>query len=284
MKIIILIVTFFAFFFWFLMFMSSPMLLDGRTNSVPDWRILLALVAILFFPVLIGLVYILFGWTFLGLSPKIFLILCFLASITAATVMGYPRFFLLSLQGIPSSGPFVSEKGVFYDGLLIPGADSKTFAAVKDSTYEYFADKNHVYSDGKIVVGADPQTFHCSMPGALYSVYWLDHQHVYTSRGVVIPEADARTFQSLGEGNFGRDAKHVFHREKIIADADAASFQALDLGYFKDQRHVYYLDSQTGFRRLDGADAASFVVTSRNDHNPSDAKDKNRIYKDGNAL
>jgi len=285
MKIVILILTVFAFFYWFLMYMSSPMLLDGSGNSVPGWRTLAILVAILFLPVLIGAIYVFFGWTFLGLSPKFFLIACFLISVIATSLMGYPRFFYLSFQGIPSSGPFVSEKGVFFDGKLIPGADPKTFAAIDDSTYEYYSDKDHVYRYDKILVGADPKTFHCAQPGAPYQVYWLDHQHVYTSGGDVLPEAEASTFQSLGDGDLGKDAQHVFFRREIMAQFDATSFQVLGLGYLKDHHQVYYLDpNDDKIRVLDGADASSFVVTSINDNEPSDAKDKNKVYKNGHAV
>lgn len=250
MKILILITTFFAFGVWFIMFMSSPMLLTGSSGETTDWKILLIITGIILFPILIGGFYVFFGWTFLGLSPKIFIILCAAISVISTSMMGYPKLYILAFQGIPHTGLFISEKGVYLHGDLIPGADPKTFEVIQDSRSGYYRDQNHVYFYEKAIPEANPATFHRASPEtALYHVYWLDDKHVYTG-GKLIPEADAKTFEALGEGAYGRDSKNVFYRGKIIEGADPQSFE---------------------------------ITAGEDDGKPTDTKDKNRSYSLGVA-
>lgn len=249
MKIFILTVL--AFGFWFFMMMMSPMLVSAPSNEPASWKVLLFLAGIIFLPVILGGIYLHFGWSLWGLSPKLFIGLCFIASISFATLMGYPHFFMLAFRRIPYQGVYVSKDGVYMQGELIAGADPKTFTAVDDSDGDYYKDKNQVYRYEQILQGADPATFHAASPKkALYRVYWLDHQHVYSS-GVLVPEADVKTFEALGQGSYARDSKHVFFRGKIVEGADPQSFE---------------------------------ITEDENSETVADSKDKNRSYKSGKAL
>jgi hypothetical protein len=229
--------------------MTSPMLV-AAPGAVVNWKVLLAIALIILFPILIGGTYVFFGWTFLGLSPKIFILLTIVLSIVSSSMIGYPRLYRLAFQGIPISGLFISDKGVYLSGNLIPGADPKTFESIPGAGYGYYRDQNHVYLYEKVIPEANPASFRSSLETAPYPVYSQDDKHVYVS-GNLVPEADVKTFEVLGQGTYGRDSQHVFYRGKIIEGADPQSFE---------------------------------VTAGDDDDSPTDAKDKNQVYRLGKAV
>jgi hypothetical protein len=168
-------------------------------------------------------------------------------------------------------------KNVFFDNELIPAADPATFEIVELSSgvpTEYQKDKNTVYfcgddcnpviTGGGIpapVSGADPATFD-SLPGAQFTSFAGDHEHVYYY-GKIVYGADPKTFALLCVPGsvygavclFAKDEKKVYVITDFVggieplADADPSTFTLANLVLCgpecpfaaQDNRHKYDL-------------------------------------------
>jgi hypothetical protein len=75
------------------------MLTSDPTGNPYNIRTILILLTVIFFPVLFGVLYMFFDWTFFGLSPRVFMSLCVVIPIIFASVIGYPQFFMKALKG-----------------------------------------------------------------------------------------------------------------------------------------------------------------------------------------
>ena len=69
----------------------------------------------------------------------------------------------------------------------------------------------------------------------------------------------SRTTSSCEDNDYGKDSKNVYFKNFKIKEADAESFEILGQGYFKDKRYVYFhgerledSDSRKGVRIIDG--------------------------------
>lgn len=112
-------------------------------------------------------------------------------------------------------------------------------------------DATHVYAEGVLLVGADPKTF-----VVLGDYYGKDDRHVYwITHGEEGPNpheidgADPQTFATLPEGDaVAKDKNHVYWMGALfpVPDADPATFVLMSgdcgtyCGYFaRDKNHVY---------------------------------------------
>jgi hypothetical protein len=104
----------------------------------------------------------------------------------------------------------------------------------------------------------------CSLPDGMKSGYKIEEGEVvmytgFPARRAVVGEADAKTFKALSN-EYGKDAKYVFLRGKIILNADPATFQLLGGSYAKDKNHGYTRDE------IISEDTANFsIVPNRNE-------------------
>jgi hypothetical protein len=119
--------------------------------------------------------------------------------------------------------------------------------------------------------GADVPTF-----VSLDSTYARDKSHVYLD-GVVLPNADASSFELLSRPGFGKDRSHVFQRDRAISD-DPTHFELLDGELAKDSHAVYWSDGS-----VLSDDPASFAIVSNNDHYLF-TKDTNAVHVNGVAI
>lgn len=128
---------------------------------------------------------------------------------------------------------------VYFKGTIIPELESSTLSVVsqnylKDAKIVYFQnglDKNNVIKD------ADPATF---LPIQIYDNLWSkDAKHVYFN-GDLIPLADPGTFTALN-GRYGKDKNRGFFMDKIFPNVNITTFTAnfQDVWYAKDNNHVY---------------------------------------------
>ncbi len=93
---------------------------------------------------------------------------------------------------------------------------------------------------------------------------------------VPLEGADAKTFQKMEDGDYGKDARRVYHEAAFMPGADPATFKALGSGFAGDAAHMYY-DGKV----IEGSsplDAASFRILSQAG---SRARDKNHVYDGG---
>ena len=143
-------------------------------------------------------------------------------------------------------GDYASDYGaVYYDGSIMPAADTMTFKVLEDGSYaqdqwhvyyagsvisdepqafslldqDYAKDSVHAYYDGQKVIGADMQTF--SLPaGGDNSAYAIDAHSVYFE-GNVLTGADPSTFViesgALGKAEYdARDAHHYYEYGEVV--------------------------------------------------------------------
>ena len=75
------------------------------------------------------------------------------------------------------------------------------------------------------IEGTEPDGRHCTY-ACDGSAFAKDALHVYL-KGLVVPSADAITFQHLG-GNYAADSKHVFWQDRILEGAKPEGFRVVD--------------------------------------------------------
>ena len=132
-----------------------------------------------------------------------------------------------------------SATAYFY-GAKLEGSDSASFQALNDN---YAKDKTGGYHFGDRVVGSDGPTFE-----ALNALYAQDRTSTYC-RGKRMDEADRASFKALGKGAFAKDARHVYAWDGntdtvAIISADPQTFEPLeDSDYGRDSRHAFYSQS-----------------------------------------
>jgi hypothetical protein len=124
-----------------------------------------------------------------------------------------------SLQ--PIRGRIAKDKNaVYFDGVLIPGADPQTLAPVSSWV---FKDRHAVYGQGHKLAEVDPQTVRSSK----YERYLIDRNGVYFITGKRLPHLDAESFEELHHG-WVKDKNGVHYWGKPF-DADPETFVQVPL-------------------------------------------------------
>jgi hypothetical protein len=183
---------------------------------------------------------------------------------------------------------------VFYNGSVIPQADSATFELMASP---FSRDSRHVYASGT-VFSDDPLHFeildeNLSRDGQ--HVYWSDknisddpahlvvmgswddYTYIKDSKSVfvnggVIANADPGTFEVISDA-YSRDVSHVFYFNEPISGADAITFEIIEGPYAKDSTHVYWLANV-----ISDADPAAFRVLNATFECSADAQ--SAFYQD----
>lgn len=269
MKIFIQIVATFFLGYWPILVMTSVMLFDAP-GSVNNLTAILWALAVVFCPVIIGVLFYIFGQTFWGLSPRHFLLATIIVPILASFVFGYPKLLLNRSKGISSDGYFVKDDKVYYDGKLIE-AKPPGFEVV-DKYKIYARDADHVFFRGKILADVDAKTFRDAL--ATPTSYYADSKSVIFD-GRSLAGSDPESFVQLkspdGEPTtFFKDKNSVYWIGQKITGLQASTVKALSQSYLSDAAHVFYIQKQVA-----GADAASFVSLAEYE---SWGKDKNSLF------
>ena len=100
--------------------------------------------------------------------------------------------------------------------------------------------------------------------------YKIKGYHVYLYDSI-INDADPASFEVL-KYEYSKDKKHIYFGTKTFHTADPATFKVLEHGYSKDKDNVYY-DYYTG-KTIPGADPVTFAVFDL-----EITKDKNTVYQ-----
>ena len=177
---------------------------------------------------------------------------------------------------------------VYANGVALHKSQPATFRALNHS---YGCDDTHVYYDWHILEDANPRQF-----VVLDSVMGKDNTNLYVRDQRLSHNADAATFRLFDNGEdtdtYGKDGSHVFsiwygapNPVVEIAGADPATFVPLERYYAKDNRNVYYRDSDTKSAiKLEGADPSTFEVIPYMARTAWDAKDRHRQYCAGKSM
>ena len=261
------IVTTFLLCLWPIVAMTSVMMFaaPGSTDNTSN---IVTVIAVLFYPAILGAIYWLTGTAFWGLSAKTFFISTVALPLAASLYFRYPRLLLNSLRGISSVGYAVKEGKVFYKGIEIQ-AEAQTFKVLETETAK---DANRVFYRGKVIEAADAESF--SLFTDVSASFSKDKNRVYYE-GKVIDGADAKAFKPLVFENtdyrqFFIDNDNVFLFNKKIADVDASSAALVSPNHLKDKSVVYFLD-----QKIEGADPETFQLVN---FDASLSKDKNAVY------
>ena len=177
---------------------------------------------------------------------------------------------------------------VYANGVALHKSQPATFKALSRS---YGCDDTHVYYDWHILEDATPRQF-----VVLDSVMGRDNTNLYVRDQRLSHNADAATFRLFDNGEdtdtYGKDKSRVYFvchwaQKPVveIAGADPATFVPLERDYAKDDRNVYYRNSETESTiKLEGADPSSFEVIPRTARTAWDAKDRHRQYCAGKSM
>lgn len=267
MKIFFQILTSFALAYWPILLMTSVMIFDAPRSTDNKQAILMAL-AVVFLPMILGLLYFFFNQTFWGISPKIFLIITVVVPILASLLFGYPKLLLNNMKGVSSNGYFVKDDKVYFEGNLIEA--KPTNFEVVDEFKDYAKDAASVYFRGRRIDGADPKTFKTVFES---SQYFRDDKSVYF-KGKALPGSDAATFVKLKiadqTSTYYKDKNSVYWFGRKIEGLKPDSTKVLSETYLVDSDSVFYFE-----KKIVGADPASFAVFPDQE---SLAKDKRALY------
>ncbi|ERK55237.1 DKNYY domain-containing protein [Leptotrichia sp. oral taxon 879] len=186
------------------------------------------------------------------------------------------------------SFPYFSSSEIKTRKVSIDGLDVKSFKVLendKDSYTDYYVDKSNVYMDKdnlKKITGADRNSF--EILG--YSIA-RDKNNVY-NEGEKLENVDIASFKYFDYG-IAKDKNRVFYidRHKDIENADAKTFERMgESYYFRDKNNVFalkndYSDSNynSGLEVLKNIDRNSFDIL-----NNEIGKDKNGVYYFGEKI
>jgi len=118
---------------------------------------------------------------------------------------------------------------------------------------------------------ADAATFK-----ALDSTFGVDKSHVYLN-GILLPDADAASFELLERSGFGKDRDHVYQHDRIVSE-DPNHFELLDGELAKDSRAVYWSDGS-----VLSEDPTHFAIISNTAHYLY-TRDGHMVHVNGNPI
>ena len=115
-----------------------------------------------------------------------------------------------------------------------------------------------------------------------------DEGHVFEQDKIILPDAEAKSFELLDDHDFGKDNYNVYYLSHsqpfAIKGIDVESFEILGRSYLRDKNHIYNTHQYESIEKLELVDAASFEATNYDATTNSDAKDKNHYYYDGEIV
>ena len=155
---------------------------------------------------------------------------------------------------------------------MIKGLDPVTF---EDLNGNFYKDKNGVYYEGMLMKGIDSKSFepfvnytHVKDKNGIYSFYQKENE-VVVEKVEISPEIDLKTLQPIENySEYSKDKNNVYYHFQKIGGADIKTFEPEGYSIGKDKMGVYY---ET--RKVNGVDVNSFEVL-KNDF----FKDKNNVY------
>lgn len=146
---------------------------------------------------------------------------------------------------------------VFYDGKVIPKADTSSFKPVLVSvarkatcrSFNYAVDKNYAYYHDLPILDSDPKSFsvvrnsYRFVPLINIYEYSMDNNSVYY-KGEKVLLTDPKTF-SIKEScytwtTYFTDKNYVFWKNEPIEDSDPQTFKVIDHLYAQDKNQVYF--------------------------------------------
>ena len=173
-----------------------------------------------------------------------------------------------------SYGYYKDKNYVYYNYMIIPGADPASFAPLEN---EYFMDKKYIYYEGKKLKNSDSrksfesiyiQTSYDSACRDTYELYAENNGKRYHFGEVYNgKEYDVKTFISY-DYHYSKDKNYVYYYGKKLDNVDSKSFILYDSDYFADKYRVY-----NNRQVIKGSDVDTFVIIDS-----YYSKDKNHVY------
>ena len=146
----------------------------------------------------------------------------------------------------PEVGITRDRRFVFFNHVVVPGADPTTFEQVNGYT---FKDKTGVYTEGKKIDGAQAASIRATEFGS----YLIDSAAVFR-HGKPLPNRDPATFVEL-QPQWSKDRSAVYYNDEAVPQIDSASFKATSLNRGEDRNHRYEGTGKVCKFRADDASA-----------------------------
>lgn len=141
------------------------------------------------------------------------------------------------------------KQSVWTVGGRFEPADIESFEVCDDGVDLRRSRKTYHFKDGTVQEAKSRTP--CGYARDKHQVYLYD----YWGKTKIVAKADSQSFVSNGDSNYGKDATHVFHLQKIIKGANPSSWRLIDLdnGFSRDERSIFRLE-----KRWAEADVDSF--------------------------
>jgi hypothetical protein len=262
--------------FWPMVLFISVMMFDAPGSTEEIGNIVFAL-AVVFYPVLIGLGVFLFNFPLWKIPPKYVLAATLVVPALGAFLFGYPHMLKTRLAGLPTRGYFVKEAKVYHAGRRVE-ADAATFKPFSEEEglgrSDYARDNQKVFVRGKPIPGADPATFHFLGESHRYQA---DKDRVY-HEGKVLDGADVATFAMMRTPDnkpteFYRDRRNVYFIGRALPLVKGAEARLVGLNHVADGQNAVYYNQP-----LAGADVNTLRVHPEDE---SIAMDRATVYYEG---
>lgn len=130
----------------------------------------------------------------------------------------------------PEVGITRDKRFVFFNDVVLPGADPATFEQVNGYT---FKDRTGVFSEGIRIAGAQAASIRTTEFGS----YLIDSATVFRL-GKPLTNRDPATFVEL-QPQWSKDKNGVYYKDEAVPQIDAASFKATSLDRGEDRNYRY---------------------------------------------
>ena len=177
---------------------------------------------------------------------------------------------------------WLNSTQIIYDNMILLGANPDQFFGFEGFryrgwTYSINNEQYFVYINGKHLPDVDRDSF-----TPLNEFVAKDKHHIYEKDEIILPEAEAESFELFEDHSFGKDKNHVYYMAHVkpfaVEDIDIESFEILDWSYLRDKNHIYYTHQYKSIEKLEQIDVASFEVTDYDESTNSHARDKSHYY------
>ena len=268
MKQAINIITIIALLPWPLLFMTAPMMF---ANPQPGKSVAIGVMAVLSYPIYIGLIYLIFGLNFYGLSGMKFFLISLVAVLGITSLFGLPYTAVRNFLGYDLKGTILRKgDAVYFNGKKIEGLDinSATVNIEGDHDLAYATDKDFVYFQGLKIEGSHGPSFKkANGIQDKYANYFVDKNQVYY-HGKVLENANPEKFEVTDFDKANDGSNYYIYGKRLDLKGDIIQ---IDRDYFHDGHNLF-----SGAEIIEGSlDLKTFKFVDRENNI---ASDKNGLY------
>lgn len=191
---------------------------NGSGSLVKNPELLWVGVICCLIPLLLAVIYLWRGWSFFGMSPKIFAGICVATFFALALIGNIFKTVPLVLRGIEPFGYVVMKETIYYNGNKLEEAELSTFKILDPRLLAF--DAKNVFYRGKIIPGAHGASFQ-----VIDEYFQKDRSQVFRYFEK-LEGADPKHFRVLGL-DIAVSGKNIFLSGKIIENLDGEKLRPI---------------------------------------------------------